>query len=236
MIWKKRTTGSYGKNCFCAQEIRGARVHHSGERLVPSMQNCGDVCCRKIKTICCWSLPASRIRFRPFPTCLVMDSLRETIKSTFADCVRGWRGAVEPWKWSSGEKRNGILKSKYRVYVPKWNVIKIPCEKWYHKGETEFRQRHWEVNETRQRWFGHVKRRDQEYVGIEILEMVPHEMRRTWRHNQRWMDCVNLDMKAIGTKIYKVRTSCWIYIYTYDLFTNILTEQWQTQIISILSY
>ena len=44
-------------------------------------------------------------------------------------------------------------------------------------------------------WFGHVKRRDQDYVGRKTLEMVPPEK----RPKQRWVDCVNRDMRAIGT-------------------------------------
>ena len=50
----------------------------------------------------------------------------------------------------------------------------------------------------RLRWFGHVKRRDQEYVGRKTLEMVPPGRRKRGRPKQRWMDCVNRDMRAIG--------------------------------------
>ena len=48
-------------------------------------------------------------------------------------------------------------------------------------------------------WFGHVKRRDQEYVGRKTLEMVLPGRRRKERSKQRWMDCVNRDVRAIGT-------------------------------------
>ena len=51
----------------------------------------------------------------------------------------------------------------------------------------------------RLRWFGHAKRRDQEYVGRKTLEMVQHGRRKRGRPKQRWMHCVNRDMRAIGT-------------------------------------
>ena len=38
-------------------------------------------------------------------------------------------------------------------------------------------------------WFGHVKRRDQEYVGRKTLEMAPPGRRKRGRPKQRWMDC-----------------------------------------------
>ena len=51
----------------------------------------------------------------------------------------------------------------------------------------------------RLRWFVHVKRRDQEYVGRKTMEMVPPGRRKRGRPKQRWMDYVNRDMRAIGT-------------------------------------
>ncbi len=58
----------------------------------------------------------------------------------------------------------------------------------------------------RLRWFGHVKRRDQEYIGRKTLEMVPPGRRKRGRPKQRWMYCVNRDMRAIGTTKDEVRT------------------------------
>ncbi len=54
-------------------------------------------------------------------------------------------------------------------------------------------------SKARLRWFGNVKRRDQEYIGSKTLEMVPPGRRKRGRPKQRWMDCVNRDMRAIGT-------------------------------------
>ena len=50
----------------------------------------------------------------------------------------------------------------------------------------------------RLRWFGHEKRRDQDYVGRKNLEMVPPGRRKRGRPKQRWVDCVNRGMRAIG--------------------------------------
>ena len=63
----------------------------------------------------------------------------------------------------------------------------------------------------RLRWFGHVKRRDKEYVGRKTLEMVPPGRRKRGRPKQRWMDCVNRDMRAIGMTSDEVhyRTGWW---------------------------
>ena len=44
-----------------------------------------------------------------------------------------------------------------------------------------------------------MKRRDQDYVGRPILDMVPRGRRKRETPKQRWMDCVNPDVRAIGT-------------------------------------
>ena len=53
--------------------------------------------------------------------------------------------------------------------------------------------------QARLRWIGHVKRRDQDYIGRKTLVIVPFGRRRRGRPKQRWMDCVYRDMRAIGT-------------------------------------
>ena len=51
---------------------------------------------------------------------------------------------------------------------------------------------------SRLRWFGHVKRREQQNVCRRTLEMMPPGRRKRGRPKLRWMDCVRDDMKIIG--------------------------------------
>ena len=74
---------------------------------------------------------------------------------------------------------------------------KRPCEKRKHQVKVESITER--CRKARLRWFAHVKRRDQDYVGGKTLEMVPPGRRKRGRPKQRWMDCVNRDMRAIGT-------------------------------------
>ena len=92
--------------------------------------------------------------------------------------------------WNNWRKMSGVLcdtrvpphvKRKIHKMIVKVETITERCRK------------------GRLRWFGHVKRRDQEYVGRKTLEMVPPGRRKRGRPKQRWMDCVNRDMRAIGT-------------------------------------
>ncbi|XP_070000722.1 uncharacterized protein [Penaeus vannamei] len=49
----------------------------------------------------------------------------------------------------------------------------------------------------RLRWFGHVKRRDEEYAGRRVLEMAPPARRRKGRPKLRWMDCLRKDLEEM---------------------------------------
>ena len=64
--------------------------------------------------------------------------------------------------------------------------------------------------EARLGWSGHVKRRDEYYVGIKTLEMILPGRRKRGRLKPRWMDCVNREMRPIETAKDKVNDIiCW---------------------------
>ena len=56
------------------------------------------------------------------------------------------------------------------------------------------------VREGRMRWYGHVMRRDQEYVGRKMMEMELSEKRRRGRPKRRFLDVVKEDMGKVGEK------------------------------------
>ncbi|KAI5090197.1 hypothetical protein C0J45_20332, partial [Silurus meridionalis] len=56
------------------------------------------------------------------------------------------------------------------------------------------------VREARLRWFGHVQRRDMDYIGRRMLRMEPPGRRKRGRPRRRFMDVVREDMQVVGVK------------------------------------
>ncbi|KAK3558090.1 hypothetical protein QTP86_009450 [Hemibagrus guttatus] len=57
------------------------------------------------------------------------------------------------------------------------------------------------VREARLRWFGHVQRRESEYIGRRMLDMELPGRRQRGRTKRRYMDGINEDMKLLGASV-----------------------------------
>ena len=49
-------------------------------------------------------------------------------------------------------------------------------------------------------WYGHVKRREEDYVGKRMMEMAVPGRRKRRRRRKRWMDLVREDMERVGAR------------------------------------
>ena len=56
------------------------------------------------------------------------------------------------------------------------------------------------LRNVRLRWYGHVKRREEDYVGKRMMEMAVPGRRKRGRPRRRWMDLVKEDMERVGAR------------------------------------
>ena len=56
------------------------------------------------------------------------------------------------------------------------------------------------MRESKLRWYGHVMRRDQEYVGRKMMKMELPGKRKRGRPKRRFLDVVKEDMREVGAK------------------------------------
>ena len=68
----------------------------------------------------------------------------------------------------------------------------------YIRGTAYVRRVSEKIREGRLRWYGHVMRRDEAYVGRRMMEMELPGRRRRGRPKRRVMDAVREDMREVG--------------------------------------
>ena len=56
------------------------------------------------------------------------------------------------------------------------------------------------LRNVRLRWYGHVKRREEDYLGKRMMEMAVPGRRKRGRPRRRWMDLVREDMERVGAR------------------------------------
>ena len=56
------------------------------------------------------------------------------------------------------------------------------------------------LRNARLRWYGHVKRREEGYVGKRMMEMAVPGRRKRGRPRRRWMDWVRENFERVGAK------------------------------------
>ena len=80
----------------------------------------------------------------------------------------------------------------------------------YIKGTVKVERLGMKMREGRLGWYGHVMRRDQEYVGRKMIEMELQGKRKRGRPKRRFLDVVKEDMGEVGVKETDVENrTCW---------------------------
>ena len=70
----------------------------------------------------------------------------------------------------------------------------------YIRGRVKIERLGMKMREGRLRWYGHVMRKDQEYVGRKMMEMELSGKRKSERPKRRFLDVVKEDMGEVGVK------------------------------------
>ena len=71
----------------------------------------------------------------------------------------------------------------------------------YIRGSTHVRRMKDKLREGRLRWYEHVRRRDEDYVGRRVMEMDVPGTRRRGRPKRRYMDSIKEDLREVGARV-----------------------------------
>ena len=84
--------------------------------------------------------------------------------------------------WALGVTRKDKIRNKYMRETAK--IAKLGDKLWT----------------ARLRWYGHIKRREEDYVGKRMMEMAVPGRRKRGRPKRRWMDLVRKDREKVGAR------------------------------------
>ena len=97
--------------------------------------------------------------------------------------------------------------------VGKMKVVELKMVRWglgvtrkdkirneYVKGTAKIAKLGDKLWNTSLRWYGHVKRREEDYVGKRLMEMAVLGRRKRGRPRRRWMDLAREDMERVGAR------------------------------------
>ena len=90
-------------------------------------------------------------------------------------------------RWENGEMALGVTRKD-----------KIRNE--YLRGTAKIAKLGDKLRNTRLRWYGHMKRREEGYVGKRMMEMAVQGRRKRRRSRRRWIDLAREDLKGVGAK------------------------------------
>ena len=85
-------------------------------------------------------------------------------------------------RWALGATRKDKIKNKYV------------------RGTTNIAKMGEKLRNARLRWYGHIKRREEDYVGKRMMEVAVPGRKKRGRPRRSWMDFVRKDMERVGAR------------------------------------
>jgi hypothetical protein len=133
---------------------------------------------RRISGVLCDTKIASRIKGKVYKTVVrpAMLYAMETIPLTKSQEAEMETTEMKMLRWAMGVTKVDKIENRYI------------------RGTAHVRCFGDKVREARMRWFGHVKRRQEAYVGRRMLEMTLPGNRKKGRPKRRFMDAIKEDM------------------------------------------
>ncbi|XP_047471560.1 uncharacterized protein LOC125026999 [Penaeus chinensis] len=106
----------------------------------------------------------------------------ETVPLSIRDTKRLEVAEIKMCRWALGHTLENHVRNEYIRERMRIVSIGVRCK------------------EIRLRWFGHVKRRDEVYVGRRVMDMRLPGRKKHGSPKLRWMDCVRRDLDSIIAK------------------------------------
>ena len=106
-------------------------------------------------------------------------------------------------RWALGVTREDKIRNEYirgtaRIAKLGEKIREDKIRNEYIRGTARIAKLGEKIREARLQWYGHVKRREAEYVGRRTLEMEVPGRRKRGRPRKRWLDVVREDMESVG--------------------------------------
>ena len=97
-------------------------------------------------------------------------------------------------------KKQEMEVAKMKMLRYAMGVTKDKIRNEYIRGTVKVERLGMKIREGRLRWYGHVMRKDKEYVGRKMIEMELPGKRKRGRPKRRFLDVVKEDMREVGAK------------------------------------
>ena len=90
-----------------------------------------------------------------------------------------------------------------KLKVVRWALVvtrKDKIRNKYVRGTAKIAKLGGKLRNARLRWYGHVKRREEDYVGKRMMEMAVPGRRKRGKLRRRWINLAREDMERVGAK------------------------------------